>query len=123
MAILLHTLTQPIRLATKYDLALFFLCVKTNVNYTVVAESIVQSKSANEVDSTLRIINQWNSEWTPPFYMSDYSEAEQLAIMEVFPKCTVCLCEFHHEQAWERWVWDHHHKLSKDEGDESLSLL
>ena len=45
--------------------------------------------------------------------MSDYSEAEQLAIMEVFPECTVYLCDFHHEQAWE----------SKDEGDELLHLL
>ena len=62
MAILLHTLTQPIRLATKYDLALFFLCVKTNVNYTVVAEFIVQSELANEVDRALGIINQWNPE-------------------------------------------------------------
>ena len=59
----------------KYDLALFLLCVKTNINYTVVAEFIVPSKSANEVDRALGIINQWNPEWTPPFYMSDYSEA------------------------------------------------
>ena len=34
---------------TKYDLALFFLCVRTNINYTVVAEFIVQSESANEI--------------------------------------------------------------------------
>ena len=33
---------QPTKLP-KYDLALFFLCVRTNVNYTVVAEFIVQS--------------------------------------------------------------------------------
>lgn len=42
--------------------------------------------------------------------------------MEVFPEYTVYLFDFHREQAWERWVWDHHHKLSKD-GDELLSLL
>ena len=121
--ILLHSLTQPIHKATKYDLALFFLYVKTNVNYTVVAELIVQSESANEIASALRIIKRWNPEWTPPFFMSDYLEAERLATMEVFPECTVYLCNFHREQAWERWVRDHHHKLSKDEGDELLSLL
>ena len=32
---------------TKYELALFFICVRTNVGYFVVAEFIVQSKSAD----------------------------------------------------------------------------
>ena len=89
---------------TKYDLALFFLCVKTSVNNTVVAEFIVQSESANEMADTLKIIKQWNPNWTPPFFMSDYSKAEQLAIKEVYPECMVYLCDFHREQAWERWV-------------------
>ena len=40
---------------TKYDLAFFFLCVKTNVNYTVVAE-FVQSESANEIADALTIM-------------------------------------------------------------------
>ena len=65
----------------------------------------------------------WNPDWCPPFFMSDYSEAEHLAITQVFPQCTVYLCNFHREQAWERWVWDHHHGLSKDERDELLQLL
>ena len=107
----------------KYDLALFFLCVRTNVNYAVVAEFIVQSELANEIADALRIIKQWNPEWNPPFFMSDYSEAEHLAITQVFPQCTVYLCDFHREQAWERWVRDHHHGLSKNEGDELLRLL
>ena len=55
--------------------------------------------------------------------MSDYSEAEQLAINDVFPQCTVYLCDLHREQAWERWVRDHHHGLSRDEGDKLLQLL
>ena len=117
------TLIDATYKTTKYDLALFFLCVKTNVNYTVVAEFIVQSESADEIANALKIIKQWNPDWTPPFFMSDYSEAEQLAIMEVFPECTLYLCDFHREQAWERWVRDHHHRLSRDEGDELLHLL
>ena len=62
MAILAITLIDTTSKTTKYDLALFFLCVKTNVNYTVVAEFIVQSESANEVDRALGSINQWNPE-------------------------------------------------------------
>ena len=38
------TLIDATYKTTKYDLALFFLCVKTNVNYTVVAEFVVQSE-------------------------------------------------------------------------------
>ena len=64
---------------TKYDLALFFLCVKTNVNYSVVAEFIVQSESAEQIAEALAIIKNWNPEWSPPFFMTDYSEAEQIA--------------------------------------------
>ena len=117
------TLIDATYKTTKYDLALFFLCVRTNVNYVVVAEFIVQSESANEIADALNIIKQWNPKWSPPFFMSDYSEAEQLAITQAFPQCTVYLCDFHREQAWERWVRDHHHRLSKDEGDELLQLL
>ena len=43
--------------------------------------------------------------------------------MEVFPEYTMYLCDFHREEAWERWVRDHHHKLSTDERDELLHLL
>ena len=36
--------------------------------------------------------------------MVDYSDAELGAIEQVFPHCKVFLCDFHREQAWERWV-------------------
>ncbi len=80
---------------------LFFLCVRTNVGYTVVAEFVIQSESAEQIAEALSIIKNWNPTWSPPFFMSDYSE-EQLAINKVFPDCTVYLCDFHREQAWER---------------------
>ena len=40
------------------------------------AEFIVQSESANEIADVLKIIKQWNHKQTPPFFMSNYSEAE-----------------------------------------------
>ena len=86
---------------TKYDLVLFFVCVHTNVNYTVVAEFIVQSESAEQIAEALTIIKSWNPEWSPPLFMTDYSEADQLAINQVFPNSIVYLCDFHREQAWE----------------------
>ena len=39
---------------TKYDLALFFVCIRTNVSYSVVAEFVVQSDSADNVEEALQ---------------------------------------------------------------------
>ena len=64
----------------KYELAFFFLCVRTNVGYSVVSESIVQEESAEKIAEALGIIKQWNPSWNPSFFMTDYSQAEVLAI-------------------------------------------
>ena len=85
----------------KYELALFFLCVRTNVGYSVVAEFIVQEESAEKIAEALGIIKQWNPSWNPSFFMTDYSEAELLAIEQVFPSAKSFICDFHQEQAWE----------------------
>ena len=55
--------------------------------------------------------------------MTDYSEAEILALETCFPSVTVYLCDFHREQAWERWVKDGTHSLSSSEKDWLLSQL
>ena len=87
----------------------------TNVNYTVVVEFIVQSESAEQIPEALAIIKSWNPEWSQPLFMTDYSEAEQLTINQFFPNSIVYLCNFHHEQTWERWVKNHKNGLSTDE--------
>ena len=38
---------------TKYELALFFLAVKTNVGYSVVGEFVVQSETADQIAEAL----------------------------------------------------------------------
>ena len=70
---------------TGYALPLFFLCVKTNVGYSVVATFIVQSENAASVAEGLQIIKDWNSMWEPQSFMADGSEAEHNAIKSVFP--------------------------------------
>lgn len=96
---------------------------KINVGYTVVAEFVIQDEMAVKIEEAIQILKQWNPEWNPKFFMSDYSEAELLAIEKCFPGTKVFLCDFHREQAWERWVKDHKHRLTKDEQEELLSLL
>ena len=117
------TLMDATYKTTKYELALFFVAVKTNVGYTAVADFVVQYETTEQIAAALKIISSWNPEWKPPYFMTDYSEAEIGAIRDVFPSCKVYLCDFHREQAWERWVKDRKHGLSPDEGDTLLSLL
>ena len=71
----------------------------------------------------LEILKQWNPKWKAKYFMCDYSEAELLALKKCFTTTKVFLCDFHREQAWERWVKDHKHGLSKQEHEELLSLL
>ena len=97
------TLLDATSKTTKYDLALFFLCVKTNVGYSVVGEFVIQSETSQQIAEALMVLKGWNPNWNPPFFIVDYSEAELGAIEEVFPSTKVYLCDFHREQAWERW--------------------
>ena len=97
------TLLDATYKTTKYDLSLFFVCVKTNVGYSVVAEFVIQSETTQQISEALAILQRWNPNWKPSFFIIDYSEAELSAIEEVFPSTKVYLCDFHREQAWERW--------------------
>ena len=111
---------------TQYELPLFFICVKTNVGYIIVAEFIVQSEESDNIREAIEILKSWNSNWCPTYFMCDYSEAELLAIEAAFENVIVYLCDFHREQAWERWVKSKQNTkdgLTKDEGDLLLSLL
>lgn len=98
---------------TKYALPLFFLAVKTNVGYSVVAEFIVQHETKKSIMQGLRTIKGWlhNAQdrpaewsWEPKFFMTDFCEREIVAIEEVFPESFVFICDFHREQSWTRWV-------------------
>ena len=50
---------------TKYDIPPFFLSVKTNVVYIVVAEF---RESAEEIGEAISILKEWNPNWNPAFY-------------------------------------------------------
>ena len=86
----------------------------------VVAEFVVQSEDSEKISEAIEMIKEWNPNWNPAYFMSDYSEAELLAIEACFPSVKLYLCDFHREQAWERWIKK---KLSKDDGEMLLSLL
>ena len=55
--------------------------------------------------------------------MTDHSDAEIAALESSFPATTVYLCDFHREQAWERWVREKKHALSTSDADSLLDHL
>ena len=82
---------------TRYDLALFFICVRTNVGYSVVGEFITQAETAEHISEALQQLRSWNPTWNPRFFMTDYLEAELIALEQSFPGVQIYLCHFHSE--------------------------
>ena len=60
------------------DLSLFFIFACTNSGYCAVAEFIVQSESARDIEEALKVLISWNPEWNPNYFMTDFSEVEIL---------------------------------------------
>ena len=68
----------------RYAMPLFFLCVRTNVNYEIVAAFIIQNETTAEMEKALSIIRDWNKNWTPNYFMCDCDEKEINAIETTF---------------------------------------
>ena len=69
---------------TKYSLPLFFIAVKTNVDYIIVASFIVQDETTASITEALSILCQWNPQWKPWHMMTDLCEEEINSIESVF---------------------------------------
>jgi len=62
----------------------------------------------------LNVFKSWNSNWTPLYFIVDFSEVEIQAITEVF-KCLIYICDFHRVQAWNRWFKKRANIVSKED--------
>eukprot|EP00794_Sanderia_malayensis_P003968 gene3968-4519_t len=89
---------------TCYTLPLFFLVVKTNVDYQIAGAFVTENEDTDSIKEAMAIIKKWNPEFEPKYFMTDYSNEEINAIEDSFRDCTVFICDFHREQAWERWL-------------------
>lgn len=76
---------------SKYAMPLFFVCVKTNVDYVVVATFITQSEDTVSLTEALALLKQWNPQWSPLNWMVDFSEVEINALQSVFPGMHICI--------------------------------
>ena len=78
-------LLDAIYKSTKYSLPLFFVVVKTNVDYQVVASFVVQDETTAAVTEALRIINSWTPECDPKCLMVENCDEEIKSIGKIFP--------------------------------------
>lgn len=69
---------------TRFAVPLFFLVVKTNADYQVVGSMVTQGESTENIVEGLRMLANWNPNWKPAYFMTDYSEAEINAIEHIF---------------------------------------
>ena len=78
------TLLDAIYKTMRYELSLFFLVVKTNVNYIVVGSFIIQRETTASIQEALGIFHDWNASWKPQFFMTDFCHEEIHAIENTF---------------------------------------
>ena len=71
---------------TKYAVPLFFVVVKTNVDYQVVASFATQDEKCETIMEALSIIKSWNRDWNPICFMMDNCDAEINAIEKSFSR-------------------------------------
>lgn len=89
---------------TSYALPLFLIVVKTPHGYLTVGAFVTQFETGTCISEALKVFREWNPDFSPEYWMIDYSQAEINALNECFPESKVVLCDFHREQAWDRWL-------------------
>ena len=70
---------------TKYVVPLFFVAVKTNVDYQVVEFFVIQYETTDAIAEALSRLKSWNPRWQSRCFMIDYCDEEISAIRQNFP--------------------------------------
>ena len=69
---------------TRYVLPLFFLVVKTNVDYQIVGTFITENETKLVIKKAMIKFKEWNPSTSPKFCMTDYCNEEIMALDETF---------------------------------------
>ena len=72
-------------LTTRYGLSLFFLVMKTSVDYQVVAAFLTEGETIENIIAALAIIKGWNPDFDPLYVMVDCSTEEINALEALYP--------------------------------------
>ena len=69
---------------TRYALLLFFMVVKTNVDYQIVASFVIENETYEAISETVAVIKSWNAEFDPKYGMTDCCHEEIRAVENNF---------------------------------------
>ena len=78
------TLLDATYRTTRYALPLFFLVVKTNIDYQIVTVFVTENETEESIEDALSIIKTWNETVNPMYGMTDYCAEEFKEIKKVF---------------------------------------
>ena len=73
---------------TRYALTLFFMVVKTNVDYQIVRSFVAENKTQEAITEALEVIKSWNPQCSAKFGMTDYCNEEITSLESTFPGIT-----------------------------------
>ena len=66
-------------------LPLFFVIVKTNCDYQVVASFIVEEARQGLIYEALAVLKEWNPSWLPANFLTDVAQEDLNAVQQAFP--------------------------------------
>ena len=70
---------------TRYGLPLFFMIVKTNVDYQIVASFVIENETYEAITEAVAVIKSWNPKIDPKYGMTDYCHEKIRALENDFP--------------------------------------
>ena len=66
------TLLDAAYQTTRYALPFFFMVVKTNIDYQIVAIFVTENETEDSIQEALSMIKSWNKDVSPIYGMTDY---------------------------------------------------
>ena len=90
--------------STAYGIPVFFISVKTNCVYHVVAFFLTSVSSVANITEGLATVKSWNSDVEPRFVMCDPDDKHFAAAQATWPNTHLLLCDFCREQDWMQWL-------------------
>ena len=70
---------------TRHSLLLFFLVLKTNLDYLIVGSFAKQDQTTESIKEALHVLKKWIASWSPKMFMVDNCDEEIDAIEILFP--------------------------------------
>ena len=87
-----------------FGIPVFFVSVKTNCVYHVVAFFLLRVNDVESITEGLAMVASWSPDVEPRFVMCDGDSKHFAAVEATWPSAHLLLCDFCREQEWGEWL-------------------